>query len=316
MGNIKSKVRDIGNIKVLCDKGNTHIDLIKSIQKKVSVSDYIVLKNIEELDELLKSNPFFSDYYIVEVDLKKFKRDVINVMKSWVSKCDYVRFVVLCYNSDMIKKLDWCNRAFNSYKISYKYFNVMLKNRLNDYDLKYANYYLKIYNKLKGHYNLTDNIAFNINSGKDLSTVVNSIRFEHVLSFENFWVELLMHGDKKRIFDFVSRYKYGYSTVLKFMKTKIKEYKTYYDDFYNGKLNITTLRHYCSENKVSEYKVKTAYDIITVVSYDKFILMCELIDLCKNDSYSFSCLIYNIYYIVRLYEGDYIVVNKGGYFNE
>jgi hypothetical protein len=295
------------HIKILSNKTDLYCDLLDALKSKVYVNDFIYAETVEQVEGLLKSEPFFSDYYVVVVDLFRFKKEELTKFEGQAKKCVYVQFVVICYNKEQYDKLGWCKLGFNSYRLSEKYYLHYMEKRLTKSVRKLltGEDYTRIYKKIYGHFEMMDRIILRLNKGEDKQIVIRGTVIDRSLNWDKFWYSLLLGQNQKKVFAFLQEYRYGYSFLHNFLKEKMEECDKFFRDFLEGKLNVASFKQYCAENRLKEYKVAPYLEVVNSMSYQKFMLMKELVYRTKTEQFSVNQLAFSLFYFDEIYaKGD------------
>lgn len=318
----KDKSKHLNNhVKILTDGGGTHLDVIEGLRKGVFGDDYVIAKNLDQLELALTKKPFISDYIFVECILMNINNKDLERLQDLISKSRDVRVAVIIDNKLIYDKIDFCQFAFDSYNLTEKYFNRYIDKRLNNKESIDKETRYKLYRRLKGHYNLLNNIIRRVNNNEDIKKVSRTTIARKTISFLTFF-SLLLSGNKlsrqmtnkqtsmfkqdthKQFYNFMEDYHYGYKYIHKNLLIYFKELNDIYKAVLTAELTTFNLKSYCVKNHLNEYKTTVYFDLTNRLSYDRFCMMYEELLSTKVTRYNTFLMLF------KIYNYDKITINR------
>ena len=291
----------VGNIRILEGKSLLWDDITKHYKKKIYEEDYIVMHqfDMERLNKLSTTKPFFSQYYIVELHINKVTTKIMSVLRK-LSTCEWISFIFVCNNKDSFEVLKQVSDgSFNGYKISEKYWTGYVLSRItvdNRFNLSNA------YKSLGGRFELTDIVIDMINNSGGTCTMrqlTEKIGKRDVMSMDMMWFSILMKDNKAkgRVFKLLDEYRFGFAFIYDTLCNKYKETMDMYKAFREGKFNNYMVTEYRKESKQSMWKLKEYISIFGDISFDELLIVGRLIECFKvkstSDMFSLVGMLYN-----------------------
>lgn len=305
------------HVRILSDGSGVYRDVIDSLKKKVYGDDFKMIKTVNEFEGLLSSKPFISDYYLVEFVLIKPNKQDIEKIKQLMVKNKYMRIIFVLDNKATYDQFDFCTYSFNTYRLTEKYFMNYLDKRLTIPSLLSKEEKLKLYRKLQGKFGLLDTVIRRLNNLENFKKVSRTTKISKDIPFDKFFY-ILMLGDKvniktfsnyktfdysqvkRKFFNYVENFIYGHKFILKSIKTECEFLNELYKIVLAGDLNVLNIHAYCSEHNMKEYKVNLYYDIIKKLSYDRFLLIREIVDNTKERRFDVFTMLFHILNMDRI----------------
>lgn len=288
-------------LKVLAGNTNLYVDVLEKFNEGVVQSCRRVLtkSNLEEEMVDLQVKPFFSKFYAVTVYVRGMDfREIKQVIS--LTELEHVKIAIICGNvSEYDKFVDVVGVSLNCYRISNNILNHFITSRLQT---PLTEEMLKEFRvRMKGRYDLIEYYIDMVNTEKprNVKQLRKIVPKHNIIGFEKLFMNMLNKRDVKKSFSLIDNYTFGLVFLHKQFLKMIDKLDQLYKEFYEGRLNTTTVKEWCSNNskewKISEYYVEQYVKIMEQISYDEFMIVRERFETVELDRYSLYILYYSMF---------------------